>query len=69
MMQNKSKIIRTRKGLTTIKSTNIPENAKRVLKRYDKTVQHYELKEGINFLKSDKTVTKTPLLKTLKPVI
>ena len=25
----------------------IPENAKRVLKRYDKTAQHYELKEEL----------------------
>lgn len=29
------------------KHAYIPENAKRVLKRYDKTAEHYELKEEI----------------------
>lgn len=29
------------------KQAYIPENAKRVLKRYDKTAEHYELKEEL----------------------
>ena len=28
----------------------IPDNAKRVLKRYDKTAQHYEFKKEMNFV-------------------
>ena len=28
----------------------IPDNAKRILKRYDKTAQHYEFKKEMNFV-------------------
>ena len=30
------------------KNAYIPENAKKVLKRYDKTAEHFELKEELN---------------------